>query len=138
MKGVFNMATKKKIESLSGLVTSHRPKYFKHKYIMTDENLRKLEEEGYDLSELDTIKNDELVNCALNSIYKEYERTIIGKAKEPTRMEDGIIISKKMVTKADKKLLSLGIGRFEHNNVQYVSIRLRYELFDIIEIFILT
>ena len=129
---------KKTIESLASLIKSHRPKYFKHKFIMTDENLRKLEEESYDLSELDTIKNDELVKCAMDSIYKEYDRTIIGKAKEPTIMEDGIIISKKMVTKADKKLLSLGIGRFEHDGVDYVSIKMHYELFDIIEIFILS
>ena len=127
----------KKITSLTGLVDSHRPKYFKHKFIMDDENLRQLEQEGYDLSELDTIHDDELVQCALDSIYKEYERNIIGKAKEPTILEDGIILSKKMVTKADKKLLSLGVGRFERNGIEYVSIRMHYERFYIIEIFIL-
>ena len=123
---------------LSQLVESHRPKNFKHKYIMTDENLRKLEEENYDLSKLDTIQNDDITKCAIEANYKEYDRTIIGKAKEPTPLEDGIIISKKMVTKSDKKLLSLGVGRFEYNNTEYVSIRMRYELFDIIEIFILS
>ena len=123
---------------LSQLVESHRPKNFKHKYIMTDEILRKLEEENYDLSKLDTIQNDDITKCAIEANYKEYDRTIIGKAKEPTPLEDGIIISKKMVTKSDKKLLSLGVGRFEYNNTEYVSIRMRYELFDIIEIFILS
>lgn len=123
---------------LSQLIESHRPKNFKHKYIMTDENLRKLEEENYDLSKLDTIQNDDITKCAIEANYKEYDRTIIGKAKEPTPLEDGIIISKKMVTKSDKKLLSLGVGRFEYNNTEYVSIRMRYELFDIIEIFILS
>jgi hypothetical protein len=123
---------------LSQLVESHRPKNFKHKYIMTDENLRKLEEENYDLSKLDTIQNDDITKCAIEANYKEYDRTIIGKAKEPTPLEDGIIISKKMVTKSDKKLLSLGVGRFEYNNTEYVSIRMHYELFDIIEIFILS
>lgn len=122
---------------LSQMIESHRPKYFKHKYIMSDENLRILENEGYDLSCLDTIKNDEITLCAINTQYKEYDRTIIGKAKEPTALDDGIIVSKKLVTKADKKLLSFGIGRFEHNNIEYVSFRLHYELFDILEIFIL-
>lgn len=122
---------------LSQLVESHRPKFFKHKYIMSDENLRILEEEHFDLSTLDTINNDDITRCAIEANYKEYDRTIIGKAKEPSILDDGIIISKKMVTKADKKLLSLGIGRFEYDNTEYVSIRMRYEQFDIIEIFIL-
>ena len=123
--------------SLSQLIESHRPKYFKHKYIINDENLRLLEQEGCDLSSLDTIKNDEITKLAVEADYKEYDRTIIGKAKEPSALDDGIIISKKLVTKADKKLLSLGVGRFHHNETEYVSIRLRYEQFDIIEIFIL-
>lgn len=127
----------KKQLTLSETIESHRPKFFKHKYLMTDENIRELENEGYDISKLDTIHNDDIVKAAVEAHYTEYERTIIGKAKEPTFMEDGIIISKKMVTKADKKLLSLGVGRFELNNTEYVSIRLRYEKFDIIEIFIL-
>ena len=123
--------------TLSSIVESHRPKNFKHKYIMSDENLRILEKEHFDLSTLDTINNDNITRIAVETPYKEYERTIIGKAKEPTSLEDGIIISKKMVTKSDKKLLSVGIGRFEYDNTNYVSIRLRYEQFDIIEIFIL-
>jgi hypothetical protein len=52
-------------------------------------------------------------------------------------LDDWIIISKRLVTKADKKLLSLGVGRFHHDDTEYVSIRLHYEQFDIIEIFIL-
>lgn len=123
--------------SMSELVESHKPKNFKFKYIMKDNELRMLENENYDISSLDTIHNDELVRCAVYAQYKEYDRGIIGKAKEPTCLEDGIVISKKLVTKSDKKLLSLGVGRFELHNVMYVSIRLRYELFDIIEIFIL-
>ena len=105
---------------------------------MSDDNLRLLEQEGFDLSTLDTINDDELTRIASETPYTEYERTIIGKAKEPTTLEDGIIISKKLVTKADKKLQSIGIGRFEFNGINYVSIRLRYEQFDIIEIFILS
>ena len=123
--------------SLPQLIESHRPKYFKHKYIINDENLRILEQDGYDLSKLDTIKNDEITKLAIEADYKEYDRTIVGKAKEPTPLNDGIIISKRLVTKADRKLLSLGVGRFHHDDTEYVSIRLRYEQFDIIEIFIL-
>ena len=122
---------------LSQLIESHRPKYFKHKYIINDENLRILEQDGYDLSKLDTIKNDEITKLAIEADCKENDRTIVGKAKEPTPLNDGIIISKRLVTKADKKLLSLGVGRFHHDDTEYVSIRLRYEQFDIIEIFIL-
>lgn len=128
---------KKDIIKMSELVETHRPKYFKHKFIVNDEYLRELEEEGYDLSRLDTIHNDQLVIAALEAPYKEYERTIVGKAKEPSRLEDGIIISKKMVTKADKKLQSVGVGRFIFDETEYVSIKLRYEKFDIIELFIL-
>jgi hypothetical protein len=136
MAEVMTMSKKEQVK-LSELIESHRPKNFKHKYILNDDNLRELESEGYDISKLDTIHNDELIQLALEAHYKEYERTVVGKAKEPSILEDGIIISKKMVTKSDKKLLSLGVGRFECNNVEYVSIRLRYERFDIIELFIL-
>lgn len=127
----------KKQESLSQMIESHRPKNFKHKYLMTDDILRKLEEENYDLSLLDTIHNDELTQLASEAKYKEYDSSIIGKADEPTSLEDGIILSKRMVTKVGKKLLSIGVGRFFYNDIEYVSIRMHYELFDIIEIFIL-
>jgi hypothetical protein len=73
---------------LSQLIESHRPKYFKHKYIINDENLRILEQDGYDLSQHDTIKNDEITKLAIEADYKEYDRTIVGKAKEPTPLDD--------------------------------------------------
>ena len=127
----------KKSVSISALVESHRPKYFKHAIIPTEEAHQKLEEENFDFKKLDTINNEELLEHAIHADYHEYDRTIIKKAKEPTCLDDGIIISKKMVTKADQKLQSVGIGRFVMDNTEYVSIRLRYEYFDIFEIFIL-
>ena len=74
----------------------------------------------------------------MNVDYQLYERTIIGKAKEPTIMDNGVVITKKMVTKADKKLQQFGVGYFSIGNTQYVAIRMFYEKFDIIEVFILT
>lgn len=123
----------------SEIVTSHKPKNFKYRYIIKDDEfLKGLENENFNMDELDTIHNDMLVAQAINAEYKLYERTIIGKAKEPTMMENGVIVSKKLVTKADKKLQKFGIGFFQHENVQYVSFRMYYEKFDIIEIFVLT
>ena len=129
----------KKNMTASELVMSHRPKNYKYRFIMKDDSLiKELEQEQFDFNILDTIDNADLVKEALQADYKMYERTIIGKAKEPTDMGNGIMLSKKMVTKADKKLINLGMGFFEHNNQSYVVIRLFYERFDIIEIFVLT
>ena len=129
---------KKNIEP-DELVTSHIPKNFKYYYHIKDEELKnQLIEKQFDLSKLDTINNPSLIELALNTKYDIYERTIVGKAKEPTIMDNGVVISKKMVTKADKKLQQFGIGFFKEDHVQYVSIRMYYEKFDIIEIFILT
>lgn len=121
------------------LIESHKPKNFKYRYIITDESLYKeLEHDNFNLDELDTIHNDVLVQEALQSEFKFYERDIIGKMKDPTYLEDGIVVSKKMVTKSDKKLNKVGIGCFEHNGRKHVVIRMYYDRFDIIEIFILT
>ena len=120
------------------IVESHKLKNFKYKFIFkNDDIIKELESLKYDISSTDTINNDDLTQAALNTSYQYYERDIIGKAKEPTMMDKGVIISKKMVTKADKKLLRIGIGFFNHDNIAYVSIILVYEQFDIIEIFIL-
>ena len=89
---------------------------------------------GYDMSSLDTICNDDLVEKALQSDFTMYEREIVGKAKEPSILDNGVIISKKMVTKADKKLLGLYVGFFDYNS-RHIAIKLHYEKFDIIEIF---
>ena len=127
---------KKEITSQE-LVESHKPKNFKYKYIFTDETLLEdLMNSGYDMSTLDTICDDKLVDAALSTEMKMYERTIIGKAKEPSILDNGVIISKKMVTKADKKLLGVYVGFF-HYKSHHVVIKLQYERFDIIEIFIL-
>lgn len=130
----------KKELSPSELILSHKPKNFKYRFIIKDEAFFKaLTEEGFDLDELDTIHDDALVQQALNVEYELYERTIIGRAKEPTIMNDkGVIVSKKMVTKADKKLQQFGIGYFDNEQLHYVVMRMFYEKFDIIEIFVLT
>jgi len=129
----------KKIVTPSELVISHKPKNFKYRYIIKDDAfLKALEQEQFNFDELDTIHNDMLVHEALQCEMQLYERTIIGKAKEPTVMENGVIVSKRMVTKADKKLQQFGIGYFDYDNMHYVVMRMYYEKFDIIEIFVLT
>ena len=121
------------------LIESHKPKNFKYRYIITDETLYdELKHDNFDLDELDTIHNDELVMQALSCEYVQYERDVVGKMKEPTLMNDGVIISKSMVTKSDKKLNKIGIAFFDRNNRKHVVLRMYYDRFDIIEIFILT
>lgn len=132
----------KETKSISEIVESHKPKNFKFKfYFKDDEIIKQLESENYDMSSIDTIKNDDLTNKAYNETeFTNYTREILGKAKEPTTLsedfEDGIIISKKMITKADKKLQNIGVGYYDFNNVTYLIIKLQYERFDILEIFI--
>ena len=118
------------------IVESHKPKNFKFKYLFKDEKmLEELMNSDYDISQLDTICDDDLVNAALEVNYDEYQRTIIGKAKEPTILDNGVIVSKKMVTKADKKLLGVYLGFFTYKGSRYVGIKLGYERFEILEIF---
>ena len=118
------------------LVDTHKPKYVKFRYIFTDESLMKeLLDMNYDMESLDTIKNDSLVHDALEAQFTEYDRTIIGKATQPTFLDRGVIISKRLVTKADKKLLKVSIGFFMHNDSHCVAVKLTYERFDIIEVF---
>lgn len=134
-------SSKKKELSMVEIIESHKPKNFKYKYLITDDSIYdELIDNNYDLDQLDTIQNDELVQEALKADYKEYQSNIIGKAKEPTILDsdNGIIISKKMITKTGKKLLGILIGFFDHNRIHYISIKLRYEKFEILEIFILT
>jgi hypothetical protein len=131
---MFIMAAK--TVSLSDLIESHRPKHFNHVYILTEENYKKLKEEGYDMSKLDTLHRPDLVSHISSIKFEEHGREIIGKAKEPTILGDGLIVSKMMVTKSDKKLLSFDIGEFMHEDHKYLVIRLRYEYFDILEFFI--
>jgi len=132
------MASNKKQLTIAELVESHKPKNFKYKYIIREDSVyEELEKSGYDLTSLDTIQNDDLVQEALKTTYEEYPRETVAKAKEPTILDDGVILSKKMVTKADKKLFGVLLGFFSHENIRYASIMLKYEKFDILEIFIL-
>ena len=130
----------KKTLTASELVLSHKPKNFKYRFVIKEESFfQELQQDDFNMDELDTIHDDELVQLALQTNCELYERTVIGKAKEPTIINDqGVIVSKKMVTKADKKLQQFGIGYFDHNQFHYVVIRMYYEKFDIIEIFVLT
>lgn len=129
------MASSKETLTPEKLVESHKPKNFKYKYIFNDEEfLSELLSSGYDMSSLDTIDDDHLVEAALSTNFTMYERTIVGKAKEPSILDNGVVISKKMVTKADKKLLGLYVGFFDYNT-KHIAIKLHYEKFDIIEIF---
>lgn len=123
----------------SELVDSHRPKNFKYKYIFTDPTLiQELDDQGFDITTLDTINDYDLTEAAQEiKEYKEFERDVVAKAKKPTMFEDGTLLSKQMVTKTDKKLQKVKMGYFTHNNRRYVCVRLVYERFDIIEIFML-
>lgn len=129
----------KKEVPLKDLVESHRPKNFKYYYhFHSDDDLIQLEKDGFDISSLDTIQNSTLINEAMKATFKYYDRDIVAHAKEPTILERGVIMTKKMVTKADKKLSQVGIAFFSLNNVEYIAARFCYERFDIYEIFILT
>ena len=122
--------------SSTELVEDHKPKHVKFKYIFKDDSLlEELLKERFDMTTLDTIMNDDLVNAALLADFKEYERNIVGKAKDPTFLDDGIIISKKLITKADKKLLKVHIGFFTYNESRYVAVKFEYERFVIVEVF---
>lgn len=127
----------KKELSVEEIIESHKPKNFKYVIIPTEEFRKKIDESGYDKSNLDTINNPELIAAATKAEFREHDRDIIKRAKEPTRLDDGIVVSKQHVTKSDKKLLSFGIGKFSYDNRNYVAFRMKYESFDIIEIFIL-
>lgn len=125
--------------SATELINSHKPKYCNYSFQIKDESLYdELEKEEFNLDELDTIQNGDLIKEALNAEFEYHERTVIGKAKEPTILQDGLIISKKLITKADKKLSQIGIGFFTYNDLRYVVYKYEYERFDVIEIFILT
>lgn len=130
------MAEKKPEKTIGEIVDDHKPKNFKFKYIFKDEEyFKELLKSEYDVMSLDTICDDKLVEAALQAEYQLYDSSIVGKAKEPSFLDNGIIISKKLVTKAGKKLLNLGVAFFMYNGYHYIGIKLIYEKFDIIEIF---
>lgn len=131
------MATKNM--SLPELIMAHLPKNYKYYLELKNEDDYKiLEDEKFDMALLDTINDAELITAAKQKPYKFCERDVVAHAKEPTVLERGVILSKKMATKTDKKLIQVGYAFFEHADVSYVSVLLCYERFDIYEIFILT
>ena len=129
----------KATQTINEIVESHKPKNFKYYYhFHDDDTLIELEKQDFDMASLDTIENHDLVEAAKNANFKYYDREIVAHAKEPTILENGVIMTKKMATKTDKKLNQVGVGFFTFQNVSYVAVRLCYEKFDIYEIFILT
>ena len=129
----------KEKDPVTKVVEDHKPKNFKFKYIIKDDNLLKeLEDSNYDISSLDTINDTDLTLAAMNASFKDYPREVVTSSKKPTQIEDGVLLFKQMTTKTDKKLLNVCVGFFSHNNLRYVCIKFVYERFDIIEIFILT
>jgi hypothetical protein len=130
------MAEKK---TISEIIDDHKPKNYKFKFIIKDENLwKELEDANYDISSLDTINDTDLTVAALDTPFKEYPREVVAASKKPTQLEDGVLLFKQMTRKTDKKLHNVCVGFFSHNNLRYVCIKFVYERFDIIEIFILT
>ena len=130
------MAEKK---TTSEIINDHKPKRYKFKFIIRDDNLLKeLEDANYDMSSLDTINDTDLTVAALNAEFKEYPREVVASSKKPTQIEEGVLLFKQMTTKTDKKLQNVCVGFFSHNNLRYVCIKFVYVQFDIIEIFILT
>ena len=126
-------------DPVTKVVDDHKPKNFKFKYIIKDDELLKeLEDAKYDISSLDTINDTDLTVAALNTSFKEYPREVVASSKKPTQIEDGVLLFKQMTTKTDKKLQNVCVGFFSHNNLRYVCIKFVYVRFDIIEIFILT
>lgn len=130
----------KETKTTSQIIIDHKPKHYKFKYIIKDDTLiEELENAKFDLSTLDTINDTDLTVAALNANFKSYEREVVASAKKPTLLDNtGVILSKQMITKADKKLQSVDVGFFTHNNIKYVCVKFVYERFDIIEIFIIT
>lgn len=130
------MATKK---TFAEIVEASKPKNFKFKFIFTDPTaLEELAEQGYDIESLDTIQHDDIVEASnhLDS-EKEYDNEIFGRSKEPTIMDDGIILNRKMVSKVGKVLYKVKVGFFTYNEKRYIKITMVYDRFDIIEIFVL-
>ena len=128
--------------SASETILSHLPKKnFKYKVIIKDDDFRKeLTESNFDNNLLDTIKNDQLVSAGYNNNdFDSYDRSTVAKAKQPTIIDKdrGIVVSKQLITKTDKKLLKVDIKSFYYEDTPYVMIKFVYEKFDIVEVFLL-
>ena len=91
------MAEKK---TTSEIINDHKPKNYKFKYIIKDDNvLKELEDSNYDMSSLDTINDTDLVLSALASEFKEYPREVVASSKKPTRIEEGVLLCTQLTTK---------------------------------------
>ena len=126
--------------TMCDLVETHKPKKVKYKYIITDDKVYdELIDANYDIDTLDTINNDALVREAMLSNFASvFGREVIGKAKSPTILENGVVFSKSLITKADKKLMSINMSEFMFSGIKHVAIKFNYEFFSILEIFILS
>lgn len=130
-------------EEFTKFIETFKPRNFKYKFIITNdefqEELLKLQApDNSDMSindELDTINDTELVREAIASDFTSFGNNI-KKAKEPTFIEEGIYVSKMMVTKTGKPLLDVQISHFSYNENSYMAIKFVYEKFYILEIFI--
>lgn len=119
------------------LIKSHLPKNYKYFIHIKDKTLEDELSDDFDWNLIDTIDNSEIVNEAMNATYQLYERETVASAKKPTILDDGVILSKKLATKTDKKLINVGVGFFTYDDFRYVSTKLIYERFDIYEVFCL-
>lgn len=124
------------------LIMTHIPKKIeKYKFIIKDDELfdELVKSESFDMEVLDTIKNDKLVDAGYHMNFMTFDRTVVAKAKQPTTIDEdkGIVVSKQLITKADKKLFSVGVATFGYENASYVMVKFEYEKFDIVEIFLL-
>lgn len=119
------------------LIKSHLPKNYKYYIHIKDKTLEDELSDDFDWNLIDTIDNSEIVNEAMNATYQLYERETVASAKKPTILDDGVILSKKLATKTDKKLINVGVGFFTYDGFRYVSTKLIYERFDIYEVFCL-
>ena len=119
------------------LIKSHLPKNYKYFIHIKDKTLEDELSDDFDWNLIDTIDNSEIVNEAMNATYQLYERETVASAKKPTILDDGVILSKKLATKTDKKLINVVVGFFTYDGFRYVSTKLIYERFDIYEVFCL-
>jgi hypothetical protein len=128
-------------EEYAKFLKDFRPKNFKYKFIFTNdefqEEILKLSSPEDDTiqNELDTINSPELVMKALESEFISYGNNV-KKAKEPTLIDDGVFISKMMVSKTGKALLDVQSSHFSYDGNNYMAIKFVYEKFYILEIFI--
>lgn len=129
-------------EEFEKFLKTFKPKNFKYKFIFTDEELQEEilrlspVDDSFIEDELDTLKNDALVREAVASEFVSFGNNV-KKAKEPTFIENGVYISKIMVSKTGKALLDVQMSYFVYENNNYVGIKFVYEKFYILEIFII-